>query len=407
MRLAIIAPLTSLEEQYSIAGTVIDQINTFTSVVDGIDLYVYKNFKSNKVLPSNVKILAEIPATKTHEYYTNNTTEYYATVEECRELFSNISSDIIFTHDIFLLEDLKVLAAGFSAATKTQTAYHWVHSSVLYNKQAYPTIPKEDFIIALNAFEVNHLAKLHCIPKSQIKVIPHIVDIDTLLDLGESTKAILEKTKFLNNDIRIVIPARLDRGKQPNLVIDLALAFQQEGKSVGVIVCDSYSTGERFQTFIKELKEQGASINLFFTSDLDPSWKLGVSQKVVSDLFKVSNLFVLPSTSETFSKVLFEAALHGNFIVGNRDLWQLRFFFGYEYSPQLTDTTYLMEFGSSVRPIKDFLPNKREYFAHHAKTILSHLATQQIWNSRNAALDLRPEAWLFNYGQALLTQNQK
>ena len=60
--------------------------------------------------------------------------------------------------------------------------------------------------------------------------------------------------------------------------------------------------------------------NLIFSSEMGSEWEDGVPHKVVYDMFKIGNLFILPSETETFSLITLEAAAYKNLLVLNEDL---------------------------------------------------------------------------------------
>ena len=65
-----------------------------------------------------------------------------------------------------------------------------------------------------------------------------------------------------------------------------------------------------------------------FTSEFDQVWQTRVPRKTVSNLFAISNVFILPSRSETYSLVAQEAGLRGNLLVLNNDFPPFRDIYG-------------------------------------------------------------------------------
>jgi hypothetical protein len=83
----------------------------------------------------------------------------------------------------------------------------------------------------------------------------------------------------------------------------------------------------------KEMKQMAINIGLSpseltFTSDISKECALGVPRKVVRDLMLISNVFILPSRSETYSLVAQEAGLCKNLLVLNYDFPPMRSIYG-------------------------------------------------------------------------------
>src|SRR4030065_883816 len=58
----------------------------------------------------------------------------------------------------------------------------------------------------------------------------------------------------------------------------------------------------------------------FVASELDGRCQFGTPRRTVLQLLQLADLFILPSTSETYSLVVHEAMLAGSLVVLNEDL---------------------------------------------------------------------------------------
>jgi glycosyltransferase involved in cell wall biosynthesis len=126
---------------------------------------------------------------------------------------------------------------------------------------------------------------------------------------------------------------RLDRGKQVEYVIHTASAIKKLGRSVRVVCCDFHSTAGDKVDYRKWLKDyaidQGLnSVEMTFTSEFDETLKTRCPREMIRDLMLLSNVFLLPSKSETFSLIAQEAALCGAVLVLNSDFVPLRSIYG-------------------------------------------------------------------------------
>ena len=100
-----------------------------------------------------------------------------------------------------------------------------------------------------------------------------------------------------------------------------------------MVFMDFHSTGGDKVKYREELKQLAidsglASNEVIFTSEFDEKLKLECPRQMVKDLMCISNVFILPSKSETFSLVAQEAAITGNFLILNFDFPPIRSIYG-------------------------------------------------------------------------------
>ena len=103
--------------------------------------------------------------------------------------------------------------------------------------------------------------------------------------------------------------------------------------SVRVIIIDFHSTGGDKVTYREELKQiaidYGLNSNeITFTSEENENWKVEVPQSVVRDFQLLSNVFIMPSASESYSLITQEAGLTKQVVVLNFDFPPFRNIFG-------------------------------------------------------------------------------
>ena len=109
--------------------------------------------------------------------------------------------------------------------------------------------------------------------------------------------------------------------------------LKMDGQQVRIIIVDFHSTGGDKVNYREELKQVAIDwglnpMELTFTSEFDKLWETRVPRKTVSNLFAISNVFILPSRSETYSLVAQEAGLRGNLLVLNKDFPPFRDIYG-------------------------------------------------------------------------------
>jgi glycosyltransferase involved in cell wall biosynthesis len=196
--------------------------------------------------------------------------------------------------------------------------------------------------------EINRKGGMFGYERDQVVVIPN--PLDTMEDYHPLTRTILGD-KAWAADIIIVYPARLDRGKQVEVVGEIAEHLNLLGWSTLVIVVDFHSTAGDKATYRKELKDRFGAF-MRFTSEVEGA-SYHVPHKVVMDLMDYADVFIHPSRSESDPLTVPEAAWKRNLLMLNFDLpvfrqWDGRALFGKFSSnidalsglPGSTDTTY-------------------------------------------------------------------
>jgi len=116
-------------------------------------------------------------------------------------------------------------------------------------------------------------------------------------------------------------------------VIKIFKALKENECKVRLLIIDFHSTGGDKVAYREELIRLRDNLGLspsevIFTSQVEQELHLSSPQKLVRDFMLISNLFVLPSKSETYSLVVQEAGLCGNLLVLNQDFPAMRSIYG-------------------------------------------------------------------------------
>ena len=220
---------------------------------------------------------------------------------------------------------------------------HWIHSAtsprVLCNKtEVHDIIAKpfpNSYICYPNEGDRERVASNFKFNVNDVKVIPHPIDIPKYFGFSKLTEEFVDKYDLLKQEVLMLYPCRLDRGKQPEANIKLTAAFNRIGMKAKMVVADFHSTGGDKVTYRNELKKTAETLHLtqqdvIFTSDFNDSTKTSIPRSMVRDLFQISNVFLLPSVSETYSLVAQEAAMCSNVVVLNYDFLPMKSIYGYD-----------------------------------------------------------------------------
>jgi hypothetical protein len=169
--------------------------------------------------------------------------------------------------------------------------------------------------------------------RKMFRVIHHPTDIAGFFQMPMELEKMLHDKGVLNADVITTYPVRLDRGKQAEFVIRTLAMLKDYGLSVRVIIADFHSTAGDKIVYRDELKQIGIdyglnSDELIFLSEQNDEWTSEVPQSIIMNLQVISNVFIMPSVSETYSLITQEAALCKQVVVLNHDFPPFRSIYG-------------------------------------------------------------------------------
>jgi glycosyltransferase involved in cell wall biosynthesis len=190
------------------------------------------------------------------------------------------------------------------------------------------------YYVFFNEISRGVIAKNFNITKDDVRIVHHPSDLDDVYGINDQNlKNFIEKRNVYSADAIAIYPIRLDRGKQVEHVIKTMAKVKEFDMEVRCIIVDFHSTGGDKVTYRDELKQLGIDWGLTpeelaFTSEFCQDWNLEVPHDVVMSLMRMSNIFIMPSVSESYSLITQEAALTKNLIVLNQDFPPYRDIFG-------------------------------------------------------------------------------
>lgn len=272
--------------------------------------------------------------------------------QEDVDLIFNQLSDIVpdgavvITHDLIFLPDYTKhhLAARKLAEVKSKIRWiHWVHSAtgpntLISEREMYGEAYKElllskfpNSIIAYpNAQDIPRVARNFKYEEFEIIEVPH--STDPTEGLHPIVQRLYDDRRLGDAEVLMIYPIRFDRGKNPDMNIRVAAALEEIGVSVHLVFCDFQSTGGDKVVYREECKKLaerlGVADKITFISEFDDACSLEVSHDIILDLFTLSNIFCLPSRSETYSLIAQEAMLKGNLCILNYDFPAFRQIYG-------------------------------------------------------------------------------
>lgn len=388
--IAILCYMSSLNPRYSVAGLVTDQINMLKKYHKGKIVFITSSdFHDQDLLPKEIEVRYFDRYPGTHDPKELDIIEFEKYVFETSSVLRNHLKDCqyCFTHDLMFLDNY--LPLNWAVRTTGELLpklkwFHWIHSAPSPRKNYdYPHngryMPmKNAKWVYLNRTNIPELAAMYNLPENDIVLVHNFIDFVQYLKLHPITEEMVNSLNLLEADTICVYPCRLVESKQPNKLIKTMNYLQRRGQKVKLIICNPWSNAEVYTNYIKELRKiSELGDNLIFTSEFKSQWckdhdeniELGVPRAVICDLMHLSDLFILPSKSESASLIMLEAALCKNLIVLNDDLWMAQEFGGQKINGNTSSRCLYSSYGSLSREIGNYLPTEEGWYENQALEI--------------------------------------
>jgi hypothetical protein len=309
---------------------------------------------------------------------------------------------------------------------------HWIHSATTPNilldvlklngeaKDIYMPFLKKpfvnSFIVFPNEYSIPRVATNFGVEIDRVKYVHHPMDIVRYYGMHNITKGMVERYDLLNADVIDVYPARLDRGKNLEVPIEIMAQIKKMGRTVKMIVVDFHSTGGDKVTYRNSLKDlaiskglivDGDERDLIFTSEYSPDTAARCPREVVRDLFTLSNVFIMPSRSESYSLITQEAAMSGNVLMLNRDFPPFIDIFG--------QAPYYGQFSSNIDALSGMdgdtntdYGNRDNYMRDMAGRLLYELSNNKVIRMKDLIRKTRNLKYVFrNQLEPLLYYKEK
>jgi len=350
----ILTTFTSADEAYSLNRIVQDQIKMFSHFNYNIKVVVQEGFVPNDIYSNPAVELVTYPAIPvSNESVVDKT--FDEDIEKLKTALKPVleNTEVMITHDLVYqpaaVKHNLAIRSLLKENPQVKTNFlHWIHSATepavlsglrgggsRYLDLIKTPFPRS-FYIAFNSFSIPRIAKWFNIEESQVKYIPHPHDF--LEGKHEMAQRIILDYNLLEKDVVCMYPCRLDLGKQPEVVIEIMAQVKETNRSICCLIADFHSTAGDKVDYRKKMQKMGLDLGLSETELVFLSEaKLGeertepryeMPHQVINDLFDITNTFILPSRSETYSLVAQEAAAKRNFMVLNQDFPPFRSIYG-------------------------------------------------------------------------------
>jgi glycosyltransferase involved in cell wall biosynthesis len=303
-RIGILTTFSGSDEAYSLVGVVKVQLKMLLDAGYRPVLFAHPAFTGNGVF-SEKRIEIRKPATP----------------GDLGGMVGDI--DVIFCHDIVFLSQHREWAAGICEVAKLYPQIAWLHWQHSRGDGQVSAHPERSWFAYPNQGDLQHCAEVNNTDVDHVFYVPHPLDVD-YFGWPELAVRIAEAHEYPFVDVAGILPARLDRQKQVEKAVRIYAGLKRAGRSVSFLVADAYATGAHFVQYKREVeqiaRDQGLTDTEFaFLGERYEECTYATPRAVVKSLFEMGNLFIQPSTAETSSLVVMEAALAGNLLVINAD----------------------------------------------------------------------------------------
>lgn len=326
--------------------------------------------------------------------------------------------DVAITHEFLLQKTHKEFNVAMRRYAKIRPDLlwlHWIHSCPT-GVDSVPEYPRDcryttppGYIVYPNDFDKPRVCSVYNLQNQEWRVrvnrASHSIDPLTLRPYDGLTKDLVAKADLLSGEVVAIYPVRLDAGKQPEKIIRLLKGVKRAGFEPRLLIVDWQSAGAHFQKYIDQLLALAKSLHMEhcvnFSSRLNDTCSQGVPRHVVQELMSLSNVYIHPSRSETYSLVVHEAIAAGNLVVLNHHLPVMRELFG--------DNAIYMDFGSDSSGPITYTPSEQAFWNDEAlrlvveieqnRVLVAKTLTQREWSPSAMWRDFEPLFHLMPVGE--------
>mgnify|MGYP001569006012 CR=1 FL=1 len=374
MKIGIFSTFYRIDPAYSLCAVVIDQLTALVKHGHSPVLFVLPMFKDEHLVPEGVEIRKCVPQLILEPYKELGYPDHWREdIEKCKVAFEKNLGDIthLICHDTFFIDTYLPYNIALRESDITCKFYAWTHSapSARPHLDDNPhanryTLPPRTKLVYLNHDRVTALAEMYGAWDDDVRIVHNSRDPRTFWGLDPLVIKLIDEYKLLEADIISIYPLstpRMISGKGLDKVIRLHSKLKEIGYKTRLIVCNGHANAQPDKRLISETQMWASELNinheeLIFTSLQGEEHELGVPPKVVSDLFRLSNVFIFPTVSENSSLVLLEAMLSGNLLVLNQRVGTLKehagdsaLYFDFDYrEPKEKNEAYYLDLAKIV-----------------------------------------------------------
>jgi glycosyltransferase involved in cell wall biosynthesis len=167
---------------------------------------------------------------------------------------------------------------------------------------------------------------LEC-PLEEVRVVYNGVSPNRLLGLSTTGQSLVNRLGLLESDLTLLMPVRVTRAKNIEYALHVVADLKSRGCRVKLVLTgppDPHDTDSMaYFRSLQELRSQldvGDEMRFVFESGPEPGQPYTIDDRVVGDLYRVSDLMFVPSHREGFGMPVLEAGLVGLPVVSSANV---------------------------------------------------------------------------------------
>jgi glycosyltransferase involved in cell wall biosynthesis len=241
--------------------------------------------------------------------------------------------DTVILHNLFTKHFNLPLTAALHALLDAGRLGHciaWCHdftwTSPSSRSKVHPGYPwdllrtyREDITyVTVSQRRQQVLADLFGCPPERIRVVYNGVNPEALLGLSAEGGDLVDGLSLLESDLVVLMPVRVTQAKNIEYALHLVAALKARGCRPRLVVTgppdphdlDSMAYFQGLQALRRQLGVE-EEVRFVFESGPDPAQPYVIDERIVGDLFRVSDVMFMPSHREGFGMPVLEAGLVG------------------------------------------------------------------------------------------------
>lgn len=172
--------------------------------------------------------------------------------------------------------------------------------------------------VAVSERRQAELVELMQVEPAQVHVIYNGVDPDSLLGLSPAGRTLIDRLDLLHSDLILLMPVRVTQAKNIEYALEVLHALQGYFSNPRLVLTgppDPHSSSN--MAYFESLKEKRRELGLedqmsfVYESGPRPHEPYTIGEKLVGDLYRISDLIFMPSHREGFGMPVLEAGLAG------------------------------------------------------------------------------------------------
>jgi mannosylglucosylglycerate synthase len=241
--------------------------------------------------------------------------------------------DSVIVHNIFTKHfNLPLTAALFQLIDSgvINNCIAWCHdftwNSPISRSKVHPGFPWElmkkfhpeiKYVTVSRERQVELAGLLEC-PEDRVKVIYNGVNPRIILGISQKGWELIDRIGLMDSDLNVLMPVRVTQAKNIELAIQIIERLKKKGLRPRLVITgppDPHDENslQYYKSLLELRKDRGLErqVRFVYESGPNPSTPFILDNNVIGDLYRVSDVLLIPSHREGFGMPIMEAALVG------------------------------------------------------------------------------------------------